>query len=63
MCIEHVQWKILEARVNGSWVYSAETVSKMLLVLSVTFFIFCAICGVVLYVLNWPIEVTVRIYL
>ena len=38
--IEHIQWKIQKACVNACWVYSVESVSKMQLVLSVTFHIF-----------------------
>ena len=45
--IEHIGWKIAEACVNAYWVYSVESVSKMYLVLSVTYIIFFAICGVV----------------
>ena len=39
-CIEHIQWNIPEAWVNACWVYSVESVSKMWLILSVTFLIF-----------------------
>ena len=44
-CIEHTQWKILEAWVNVCWEYYVESVSKMYLVLSVTLLTFFAICG------------------
>ena len=42
-CNEHIRWKIQEACVNACWVYSVESLSKMKLVLLVTFFIFFAI--------------------
>ena len=41
-CIEHIRWKILEACINASWVYSVESVSTMYLVIP-----YFAICGVV----------------
>ena len=46
-CLQHRGWKILEVWVNACWVYSVESDSKMLLVPSITFLIFLAICGVV----------------
>ena len=54
-CIEHIRWKTPVPCVNIWWVYSIGSVSQMLLILSVTFPIFCKMCRV--YVLNWPIEV------
>ena len=47
ICIEHMRWKILVACVNAFGVYSVEGVSKMKLVLSVTFLIFITIYSVV----------------
>ena len=45
--IEHMWRKILESCINTCWVYSVESVSKLYLGLSVAFFIFFAMCGVV----------------
>ena len=44
-CIEHIQWKILEACVNVCWVYSVESVFTILLVHKVTFLVFLAMCS------------------
>ena len=40
--LEHIRWKILEACVNTCWQNYVESVSKIKLVLSITFFIFIA---------------------
>ena len=45
-CNGHKRWHILEACVNACWVYTVGSVSGIYLVLSVTFFIFFAMCGV-----------------
>ena len=49
-CIEHIWWKGLEACVNDCWVHSAESVSPMWSVLSITL-IFFAKCGVLCVIL------------
>ena len=41
-----IQWKILEARVNVYWLYSFETMSRMLLIFSITLLICFSICGI-----------------
>ena len=46
-CIKHIPWEILEACVNAYWVHSVERLSKMWLVIAVTFFIVFAINWVV----------------
>ena len=53
-CNEHMRWKIQKGCVNACWVYFVESMYKMFLVLSVTFFIFFAVCGVVS--VNWPFK-------
>ena len=51
-CIEHIRWKIPDVCVNTCWVYSVESVSKVLLVLAGTFLIFFTICGVICAILS-----------
>ena len=46
-CIEHIRGQNPATRENACWIYSVGSVSKMYLILSVTFLIFFAIWGVI----------------